>query len=50
MLEGILFLAVALVFVWWQLRDLRKEREAAQKRREAAAADASRGDGQAEDS
>lgn len=38
MLEGILFLLFALGFVGWQLRDLRKEREAARRRREADAA------------
>ncbi|MCA3131622.1 MAG: hypothetical protein ACK5YW_17045 [Betaproteobacteria bacterium] len=49
MLEATLFLVLAAAFVWWQLRDIRKEREAARRRREAAPADASQGEDCAKD-
>lgn len=49
MLEAILFLVLAASFVWWQLRDIRKDREAARQRRDAAAAGASQGEDRAKD-
>ena len=34
LIEGVLFFGGTLLFAWWQLRDLRKEREKAQKIKE----------------
>ena len=34
LIEGVLFFGGTLLFAWWQLRNLRKEREKAQKKKE----------------
>jgi hypothetical protein len=34
LIEVVLFFGGVLLFAWWQLRDLRKEREKAQKKKE----------------
>ena len=35
MVEGILFLALALGFAWWQMREIRQDQEQTRRRREA---------------
>lgn len=34
MIEGLLFLGVALAFAWWQFREIRRDQETARRKRE----------------
>ena len=34
LIEGILFFGGALLFYWWQMRSLKRDREAAQRKKE----------------
>lgn len=35
MIEGALFLGLALAFAWWQFREIRRDQEAARRRRQS---------------
>lgn len=47
LIEGVLVFGGALLFGWWQLREIDRDRRAAQKKREAEAAASKDGDGPA---
>ncbi len=47
LIEGVLVFGGALLFGWWQLREIERDRRAAQKKREAEDAAQKDGDGPA---
>lgn len=47
LIEGVLVFGGAMLFGWWQLREVERDREAARRKREAEAASQKDGDGPA---